>query len=192
MRVPVRGVHYGRLLRVLEEYQELKRADPDFEPARPVVPAVVRQPADVAERLPLIDAPHTAEVVDAFNIAYEIVLQTLTRLFTHTDETDEQLDILADVAVGMMAAVLEPLGELVTPPSSAAAWPPPPKSHGRPGAAVDRLTTESPGSRNARLVPSSTLAAWCSQARPSASLSAPSHQGARTAPPGPAHRHEGL
>ena len=79
-----------------------------------MVPAVVRQPADVAERLPLIDDPHTAQVVDVFNIAYEIVPQALTRFFTHTDETDEQLDVLADVAVGMMAAVLEPLGELVT------------------------------------------------------------------------------
>jgi len=109
-----REAHYGRFLRVLEEYQELKRLDPAFEPARPVVPAVVRQPAGVAERLPLIDDPHTAQVVDVFNIAYEIVLQALTRFFTHTDETDEQLDVLADVAVGMMATVLEPLGELVT------------------------------------------------------------------------------
>jgi hypothetical protein len=109
-----REAHYGRFLRVLEEYQELKRLDPSFEPARPVVPAVVRQPAEVDERLPLIDDPHTARVVDAFNVAYEVVLCTLTRFFTHTDETDEQLDILADVAVGMMYAVLEPLGELVT------------------------------------------------------------------------------
>jgi Ferritin-like len=109
-----RDAHYGRFLRVFEEYQELKRLDPDFEPARPVLPAVVRQPAGVDERLPLIDDPLTAQVVDVFNIAYEIVLCTLTRFFTHTEETDEQLDILADVAVGMMAAVLEPLGEAVT------------------------------------------------------------------------------
>jgi hypothetical protein len=106
--------HYGRFLRVLEEYQELKRLDPSFEPARPVVPAVVRQPAEVDEPLPVIDDPHTAQVVDVFNIAYEIVLQALTRFFTHTDETDEQLEILADVAVGMMYTVLGSLGEVVT------------------------------------------------------------------------------
>jgi hypothetical protein len=38
-------------------------------------------------------------------LAYEIVLHLLLRFFTHTDETDEQLGILIDAAIGMMASV---------------------------------------------------------------------------------------
>ena len=34
----------------------------------------------------------------------------LTRFFTHTDETDEQLDALVQAALGIMAGVLKPLG----------------------------------------------------------------------------------
>ena len=37
-----RDAHFGRLLGILDEYLEIKRADPDFEPARPVVAANVR------------------------------------------------------------------------------------------------------------------------------------------------------
>jgi hypothetical protein len=43
-----------------------------------------------------------------------MVLQTLVRLFTHTDESDEQLDALATAAVRLMATVLRPLGNAIT------------------------------------------------------------------------------
>jgi len=39
-----------------------------------------------------------------------VLLQTLNRFFTHTDETDEQLQILVNAAFGLMANVLRPLG----------------------------------------------------------------------------------
>jgi len=38
----------------------------------------------------------------------------LTRFFTHTDETDEQLDALAGAAFGIMTGVLKPLGTALT------------------------------------------------------------------------------
>ena len=41
-------------------------------------------------------------------------LQVLTRFFTHTDETDEQLDALVHAALGIMAGVLKPLGTALT------------------------------------------------------------------------------
>src|SRR4029453_8055638 len=37
-----RDAHFGRLLGILDEFIELKEADPGFEPARPVVAANVR------------------------------------------------------------------------------------------------------------------------------------------------------
>jgi hypothetical protein len=38
----------------------------------------------------------------------------LTRFFTHTDETGEQLDALVHAAFGIMAGVLKPLGTALT------------------------------------------------------------------------------
>jgi hypothetical protein len=42
------------------------------------------------------------------------LLQLLTRFFTHTDETGEQLDALVHAALGTMAGVLKPLGTALT------------------------------------------------------------------------------
>ena len=38
----------------------------------------------------------------------------LTRFFTHTDETDEQLDSLVQAAFGLMGGVMRPLGTVLT------------------------------------------------------------------------------
>ncbi len=108
-----RDAHFGRLLGILDEYLELKRADPDFEPARPVVAANVRpQPTGVV--VPLITDPGTARAMDLLNVGYEVLLQLLSRYFAHTDESPEQLAVLADVSVGLMYEVIKPLGTVVT------------------------------------------------------------------------------
>jgi hypothetical protein len=52
--------------------------------------------------------------MDLLNAVYEVLLQLLARYFAHTDETPEQLAILADVAVGLMYVAIKPLGSLVT------------------------------------------------------------------------------
>lgn len=108
-----RDAHYGRFLEILGEYLEMRRAAPDFEPARPVVAASVRPPVD-AEPGPLITDAVTARVMDVFNVSYEILLYTLGRFFGHGHETEAQLSALANVAVGLMVRVIKPLGELVT------------------------------------------------------------------------------
>src|ERR1041385_5339322 len=46
--------------------------------------------------------------------AYEVLPHVLTRLFTHTDETDEQLRVLVNAAIGLMAGVLRPLAAALT------------------------------------------------------------------------------
>jgi len=108
-----RDAHFGRLLGILDEYLELKRADPGFEPARPVVAANVRpQPTGVV--VPLITDPGTTRCMDLLNVAYEVLLQLLSRYFANTDETPGQLAVLADVSVGLMFTVVKPLGTVVT------------------------------------------------------------------------------
>jgi hypothetical protein len=108
-----RDAHFGRLLGILDEYLELKQADPGFEPARPVVAANVR-PQATGIVVPLITDPGTTRCMDLLNVAYEVLLQLLSRYFAHTDESPEQLAVLADVSVGLMYTAIKPLGTVVT------------------------------------------------------------------------------
>ncbi|MGH2817351.1 MAG: ferritin-like domain-containing protein [Actinomycetota bacterium] len=108
-----RDAHYGRFLEVLGEYLTLRRAHPTFQPARSVLAACVREPVDAAA-VPLVSDPLTARVLDAFNVAYEVILYALGRFFGHVHETEKQHQTLADVAVELMVGVLKPLGEMVT------------------------------------------------------------------------------
>jgi hypothetical protein len=108
-----RDAHFGRLVTVLDEFLDMRDADPGFEPARPVLAALVREREDGLE-MPIIGDPFTSRSVDLLNASYEVLLQVLARYFAHTDETDDQLDVLAQVAVGLMRNVIKPLGGLVT------------------------------------------------------------------------------
>jgi hypothetical protein len=108
-----RDAHFGRLLGILDEYLELKQADPGFEPTRPVVAANVR-PQTTGLTVPLITDPGTTRAMDLLNVAYEVLLQLLSRYFAHTDESPEQLQVLADVSVGLMYTTIKPLGMVVT------------------------------------------------------------------------------
>jgi len=108
-----RDAHFGRLLGILDEYLEAKRSDPAFEPTRPVVAANVR-PQATGVSVPLITDPGTTRAMDLLNVAYEVLLQLLSRYFANTDETPEQLEVLANVSVGMMYTVIKPLGSIVT------------------------------------------------------------------------------
>jgi hypothetical protein len=109
-----RPAHYGRFLAIWSEYQKLREQDPSFEPARPVIPAFTQQPYDIEQPQPQPAEPLTRRVAELFNLGYEVLLQVLTRFFTHTDETDEQLDALVQAALGIMAGVLKPLGTALT------------------------------------------------------------------------------
>src|SRR5262249_49257668 len=108
------SAHYGRFLGIWEEYHRLREQDPDFEPARPVIPAFTRQPFDITEPQPLLTHPATPGLAEPFNLGNEVLLQVLRRFFTHTDETDEQLGALVEAAFGLMAGVLRPLGTALT------------------------------------------------------------------------------
>jgi Ferritin-like len=108
-----RNAHFGRFLKVLDEYTEMLAAQPDLEVARPVLPALVRQP-ESGEDVDLITDPLTARIAELGNVAYEVLLQLLYRLLCHVDETDEQVQALSKVSIGLMFDVIEPLGEILT------------------------------------------------------------------------------
>jgi hypothetical protein len=108
-----RDAHFGRLVTVLDEYLDLRDADSSFEPARPVLAACVREREDGLP-VPIITDPFTSRCVDLLNAVYEVILQVLARYFAHTDETEDHLGVLAEVAIGLMKNVIKPLGGLVT------------------------------------------------------------------------------
>jgi hypothetical protein len=106
--------HYGRFLGIWDEYHAMREADPTFDPTRPVLAAYTRQPFDITADVPLITDPLTRRVAELATVAYELVLHVLTRFFTHTDETNEQLEVLIGTAIELMGAVIRPLGTALT------------------------------------------------------------------------------
>lgn len=107
-----RDAHFGKFVAILDEYLEMKQANPDFDPVRPVLVCTVR-PGE-HDTTPLITDAVTARCTDLFNVGYEILLQVLTRYFAHTEESDAQLDTLAEVTMAVMFRVIKPLGDLIT------------------------------------------------------------------------------
>ena len=105
--------HFGQFVAILDEYIQLRMANPAFNPVRPVVVVNVR-PAERDTDVPLVTDPLARQVMDLFNVSYEILLQILQRFFAHTEETDAQLKALADASVNLMFEVVKPLGDLVT------------------------------------------------------------------------------
>jgi hypothetical protein len=108
-----REAHFGRLVRMLDDYLDVRESHPDFDAARPVVLAHVRPLASGAP-VELISHPFTARSADLLNATYELILQLLARYFAHTDESPAQLATLLRVAVLLMKQVVKPLGALVT------------------------------------------------------------------------------
>ena len=108
-----RDAHFGRLITILDEFLAARAADPAFEPARPVMAVAVREP-DSGMTMPIITDGFTNRCMDLLNAVNEVLLQLLARYFAHTDETDEQLATLADVAMNLMFSGIKPLGALVT------------------------------------------------------------------------------
>src|SRR5690242_2054774 len=108
-----RDAHFGQFVAILDEYLQLREANPAFDPVRPVVTVNVR-PSERDTSVPLATDPITRQVMDLFNVSYEILLLMLQRFFAHTEETDPQLKALADASVNLMFQAIEPLGDLVT------------------------------------------------------------------------------
>jgi hypothetical protein len=108
-----RQAHFGRFKGVLDEFLAVRRADPAFEPARPVAAATVR-PNERDYGGLLISDPLTAKVADLGNVVYEVLLQVLYRLLSRIDESDAETATLADAAVGLMVDGIEPLGRVLT------------------------------------------------------------------------------
>src|SRR6266699_6229432 len=105
--------HFGKFVGILEDFLAMQAADPSFDPARPVEPAYVRLPPDVASGT-LIEDRIAARVADLCNGLYEVMLQVLSRYYVHHGETPAELETLARTAKHLMNWVMRPLGSVLT------------------------------------------------------------------------------
>src|ERR1700730_3087458 len=108
-----KDAHFGQFVAILDEFEQLSDANPGFDPVRAVIRVNVR-PSERDITVPLATDPIARQVMDLFNVSYEILLLMLQRFFAHTEETDPQLKALADASVNLMFGAIEPLGDLVT------------------------------------------------------------------------------
>ena len=108
-----KDAHFGQFVAILDEFEQLSEANPGFDPVRAVIPVNVR-PSERDITVPLATDPIARQVMDLFNVSYEILLLMLQRFFAHTEETDPQLKALADGTVNLMFGAIEPIGDLVT------------------------------------------------------------------------------
>ena len=109
--------HYARFLAIQDEYQTLKRKDQGFEPARPVVVnPYTHIPSDVHEsaKVHLLDDPLSVAICNLFDGVYELLIQMLGRLFARMQESEAELQLLAEMTTRLMGRVIGQLGDVIT------------------------------------------------------------------------------
>ena len=109
--------HHGRFLAIQEEYEQVLREDPTFEPARPVMwnpYSMLPNDVGIDSEVNLIEDPLSIDISNLFDGCYEILIQALGRLFAHGEESEDQLAQLSDITEGLMVDVIGPLGDALT------------------------------------------------------------------------------
>jgi hypothetical protein len=118
--------HYSKFVSILWEYKQLLVENPNFQPARPVLAnPYALLPSDMSDTsdIHLVELESTADLCNLFDGCYELLVQMLGRLFDHAEESEAELMALADIAVGLMFDVIEPLGSVLTTLPAGPAFP---------------------------------------------------------------------
>ena len=106
--------HFHRFASILAEHDELKRDDPGFEPAFPVLEnPFTRTPPEHSGPVNIFDDEFAIQVSDLFDALYGAMLQLLARFFVTTEETEAEAAALLRASVQIMRGTIEPLGELL-------------------------------------------------------------------------------
>lgn len=109
--------HHGKFLAIQEEYEQILKEDPTFEPGRPVMRNPYSMlPNDVGDddEVNLIEDPLSIDISNLFDGCYEILIQVLGRLFAHGGESEDELTQLSAITEGLMVDVIGPLGDALT------------------------------------------------------------------------------
>ena len=118
--------HHGRFVAIGREYDQLLQDDPAFEPGRPVVanPYSIA-PQDVADlsAVNMLGDQTSVNISNVFDGCYELLMQILSRLLMHTEETEPQLNLLSSISIDLMTDVIGPLGGALTALPAGDAYP---------------------------------------------------------------------
>ncbi|WP_429398193.1 ferritin-like domain-containing protein [Mucilaginibacter lappiensis] len=82
-----------------------------FEPVRKMASNPMTRFYDDTTGGTLILDADTHCAADIFNMSYDTMLQMLLRFFAHTDESEEELELLSRATLRIMTTVIRPLGE---------------------------------------------------------------------------------
>ncbi|GHP00569.1 hypothetical protein KSF_106160 [Reticulibacter mediterranei] len=97
----------------LSALEDARRSKQPFEPVRPVVTNPAHLHGGTASGTPIVETL-TVAVANLFNDAYDTLLLMVRHLFTHTEETDIDLEHLARASFHLMTTVIRPLGDALT------------------------------------------------------------------------------
>ena len=109
--------HHGKFLAIQEEYEQILRDDPTFEPGRPVMwnpYSMLPNDVGVDSEVNLVEDAPSIDISNLFDGCYELLIQMLGRLFAHGEESEAKLTRLSDIIEGLMVDVIGPLGEALT------------------------------------------------------------------------------
>ena len=104
--------HYQRLKTVLTEFRQLKEANPEFDPVRPVVTNPTVEDGNSGTR---ITCDSTSQLLEVANDSYELMLRVLMRFYARPNPEDTNaLVALSQIFLPMMSMVVRTLGEILT------------------------------------------------------------------------------
>jgi CDGSH-type Zn-finger protein/uncharacterized Fe-S cluster protein YjdI len=107
------GSHYQRFAAISEEFTRLRRARPEFAPARPVVEnPSIDNPLAHADVTPITD-PLTSKIVDLGNALYALMMRTFAQVFSPAPLPRDLRMGLAAATTDMMFAMTS-VGEAAT------------------------------------------------------------------------------
>lgn len=108
--------HWATFVRISQELDNEVKQNPNFDPARPVVPnPLTRQHRDSSSAATtIINDPDTLEIAELFNAVYGTMMLMLMQFYAFAGESTEQREGLRATARQMMSGVVRPLGEILT------------------------------------------------------------------------------
>jgi hypothetical protein len=108
--------HFGMFTAMKEELEQTQLADREFRPARDSIhnPATKFRGDYGAEQRNIIEDPYTQQVSALFDDVYVLMLRMLAYVFTTGSISSALMQTLSALAIGMMPAVILPLGEALT------------------------------------------------------------------------------
>jgi rubrerythrin len=107
--------HWATFVRISKELAEEVKENPNFDPARPVVPnPLTRRHRDSSPESTIINDPDTLEIAELFNAVYGTMMLMLMQFYAFAGESTEQREGLRATARQMMSGVVRPLGEILT------------------------------------------------------------------------------